>query len=212
MNTLYPCRFPLRSDFHQEVGWQAYVRDQTTSNPQVIRSIMEKRIQFVFGPDPLSLLERWEPFTMGCMFYFWMVRRGQAAASFVATDSLFTMYFNPLPRNQHLVGLPEELLELAHEAVAAGGDSTDPSPLMPAQQDDGPAQADILPGQIVVHQYHDGIAYLRPCLPALKALAIDANAWLTWEPKAKTYTFHPVKSRDPADRRGPAQGAGSPAK
>lgn len=176
-NSPLPFRFHLRGDFHQEVGWRNFVRSQATTNPEVIRSLLAKRPRLDLGADPLTLLERWEPHTMGCMFYFWMIRKGQVAPSFVATDSIFTMYFDPLPRDEHLVGLPSDLLELAHEALIGGGASVTPSPVLPILVDGKPARADVFPDQMVIHRYAEEVAYLRPCVPTLRALAADPAGW-----------------------------------
>ncbi len=181
-------RFSLRDDFHQECGWQRYVSDQASRNPQVIRVILEKRTRYDFGPDPRTLIERWEPFTMGCMFYFFMIRPGQTAPSFVATDAVFSMIVDPLPRNEHLLGLPADLLELVNESITRGGGSAKPSPIMPVQVENLPAQTMILPDLMVVHRYGDGVAYLRPCAATLKALDADPIAWTNREPRPEAST------------------------
>ena len=186
-NSLLPFRFPLRGDFHQEIGWRDYIRDQASRNPQFIRVILEKRARYDFGPDPLSLMERWEPYTMGCMFYFWMIRKGQTAPSFVASDGVFSMIIDPLPRGEHLAGLPSDLLDLVNEAVAQAGGSINPSPVMPMQVEDRPARADVLPDQLVVHRYGEETAYLRPCLATLRALDADPIAWSNKEPGREAF-------------------------
>lgn len=187
-NSPFPFRFHLRDDFHHEIGWRDFVRDQASRNPQAIRSILEKRGRYDFGPDPLTLVERWEPFTMGCMFYFFMIRPGQTAPSFVATDGVFSMIVDPLPRNEHLLGLPADLIELANEAVTTGGGDASPSPIMPLQVENRPARATVLPDQMVIHRYADSFAYLRPCAATLKALSADPIAWTNREPGREAFS------------------------
>lgn len=178
------CRFHLRDDFHQEIGWRDFVRDQASCNPLVIRSILEKRARYDFGHDPRTLFERWEPYTLSYMFYFWMIRSGQTAPSFVATDGVFSMIIDPLPRNEHLLGLPADLMELVHEALTRVGTSSDPSPVLPLQPAVCPALVNVLPGELVVHRYADSIAYLRPCVATLQALNVDPIRWTEEEQRS----------------------------
>jgi len=103
------CHFPLRSDFHLEVGWRDYMRDQALTNATVVRAILENHHKLNLGHDPRSLIERWNPYALGLMLYFWIVRVGQVVPSFVATDGVFTMFLDPRPRHEHLAGLPADL-------------------------------------------------------------------------------------------------------
>lgn len=177
------CRFHLRDDYHQEIGWRDFVRDQASQNPLVIRSILEKRARYDFGHDPRTLFERWEPYTLSYMFYFWMIRPGQTAPSFVATDGVFSMIIDPLPRNEHLLGLPADLQALVQEALTRVGTSSDPCPVLPLQAVASPERVNVLPVELVVHRYADSIAYLRPCGATLQALADDPIRWAEVEQK-----------------------------
>lgn len=187
-NSPFPFRFHLRGDYHLEVGWRDFVREQATSNPALIREILNHRVKLDLGPDPLSFFERWEPYTMGFMFYFWMIRKGQTAPTFVATDGLMTMFIEPLPANAHLAGLPSDLLELAHDAIGNAGGSINPSPLVPMAPENRPARADVFPEQMVVHRYSEEAAYLRPCLATLRAIEADPIAWSNQEPGREMLT------------------------
>lgn len=120
---------------------------------------------------------------MRYMFYFWMFSMGQTSPSFVATDGVFSMCLAPLPRNEHLAGLPEDLLELVREAVTAGGSESSPSPVMPVLIGHRVAMANVLPEQMVIHRYDDEVAFLRPCLSTLHALDADPIAWANRESK-----------------------------
>lgn len=187
-NSPFPYRFPLRDDFHQEIGWRDFVREAATRDPTAIRAILSKRARYDFGPDPLTLLERWEPFTMGCMFYYLMICPGETAPSFVATDGVLSMILDPLPRNEHLLGLPADLIDLVGEAITLTGGSANPSPIMPLQIENRAARTTVLPDMMVVHRYADGFAYLRPCAPTLKALASDPIAWTNREPGREAFS------------------------
>lgn len=171
------CRFHLRDDFHQEIGWRDFVRDTASLDPKAIRAILEKRNRYDFGHDPRTLVERWQPYTLNYMFYFWMIRAGQTVPSFVATDGVFSMIIDPLPRNEHLLGLPADLLELVHDALTRVGTSADPSPVLPIEPEARPAQVNVLPDELVVHRYTESIAYLRPCVSTLQSLEVDPMRW-----------------------------------
>lgn len=176
-----PVSFPLRDDFHQELGWRDFVRDQATLNPAAIRAILAQRRRLLLGHDPLTCLQRWEPWLPGFMFYWWFARVGDTTASFAASDGAFTMLLTPLPDDTHLLGLPAELEWLALEAWPER-ERPDRSPLMPAWPGAGPAPATILPDWLVVHRYPLSRATLHPAEETLWALATDPAGWCRAQP------------------------------
>lgn len=180
-----PVSFFLRDDFHKEVGWRDFVRDQTSmDDPQCVQQILAHPVRLALGFDPLSRLQHWEPFLPGCMFYFWLVMAGDLSPSFVASDAIFSMILTPRPADAHLTGLPEELLELAHEAwVAPGAPAPLASPLLPLRPEGGRAAVNLLPEMLVLHRFPVGRATLCPCLKTLQALHRDPLAWFAREPR-----------------------------
>lgn len=176
-----PVIFFLRDDFHQELGWRDYVRDESTLNPELIRRILAARERLSLGSDPLTRLQRWEPFLPGFMFYFWVARAGDYTASFVATDAAFTMLLTPLPEDAHLLGLPDELEAQALEAWPAANRPAR-SPLMPHWPGAGPAPAPILPELVIVHRYPVSRATLHPAATIFPALVRDPLGWWREQP------------------------------
>lgn len=185
MTRSQPTSFHLRDDFQVELGWRDFVRYRTTTDPGCVTQILAyHRARSAMGPDPLTRLECWQPFLPGYMFYFWWTRAGDRAPSFVASDALFTMTITPLPDEDHIIGLPEDLLDVAHEALTPpGGAAPVPSPLLPRRPEGGPAARDLFPELLVVHRYPVARATLRPCAEILEALRCDPLGWWGRQPR-----------------------------
>lgn len=180
-NSPFPFHFQLRCDFHEEIGWKSHVRTQATRNPDVIRQILANPLSANLGPDPLTILERWEPLASGFMFYLWIIRKGQTQPSFVATDGFLSMFIDPLPNGRHLAGLPDALRQMVADAVARDGGRIDHLPVIP-RGTGAPATEDIYAESLIVHRYNDAMAYLRPSIPTLRAVSDDIAAFVNREP------------------------------
>lgn len=173
--------FFLRDDYHQECGWESFVREKTTTDPEAIGEILAHRPRLSLGHDPLTRLQSWVPLLSGFMFYFWYVQTGECTPSFVATDGAFSLIMAPLPEEAHLLGLPEDLEEIAREAWPACHRPSG-SPLRPHWPGKQPAPAIILPEWIVVHRYPVSRATLHPAAATLRALAQDPLSWFREQP------------------------------
>lgn len=187
MTPLHFPSFQLRDDFHQEVGWQDLARDLSFANPATIRCLLAHRDRIPLGRDPVTALQRWEPVIPGFMFYAWMWFPGDRSPSFVMTDSWITFCFRPLPQDEHLMGLPDDLFALSQEVLTLdGGHEPKPSPLWPLRPKGTAGAPPSLPELMVVHRYPISRATLRPCADTLQALSTDPQGWLQQEPRLPT--------------------------
>jgi len=176
--------FPLRRDFHDEIGWTDFIRQQSTQNADAIRAVLEFRARYrlPLGKNPLGVFEKYEPLSP-FMLYFWIWRAGKSAPALAVSDGLFNMTFEPPPDGSILKGMAWDLHEAARAAVACA--AIGPSPFLPRTQ---PKASFATYGDLlIVHRFEDSRAECRASREVLPLVRDNLQNWarLEWERHAQ---------------------------